>query len=155
VLAEPAIPGVLGNGPENDAVSNESQSIRAEMKEAFASGDAERIIRTYATHVAPGELAKASPTVRQMLVANVSAFQLDFTSRRPAFTCDDARRISVPVLILSGERSPMGLQRIAGEAARCMAARLVRIPQATHWMQHDHPLVFNDAVLAFLAGPGR
>jgi pimeloyl-ACP methyl ester carboxylesterase len=156
VLAEPAVSGVLGNTPENDVVSKESQAIRTEMKDAFASGNAERIVRTYAAHVAPGEFEKAQSEVRKMLLANVSAFQLDFSSRRPPFTCDDARRVAVPVLILSGDRSPMGLQRIAEETARCMkAARLVRIPQATHWLQSDHAQAFNDAVLAFLAGPGR
>src|SRR2546422_4057680 len=36
--------------------------------------------------------------------------------------------------------------------SRCMkAARFVKIPQATHWMQHEHAQAFNDAVLAFLA----
>ena len=156
VLAEPAVSGVLADTPENAVVSKESQAIRAEMKDAFASGDAERIVRTYAAHVAPGEFEKAPPEVRQMLVANVPAFQLDFTSRRSPFTCDDARRVAVPVLIVSGERSPFGLQRIAEEASRCIkTARLVRIPQATHWLQSDHAQAFNDAVLAFLAGSGR
>lgn len=152
VLAEPGVPGVLANLPEDDAVLKESQAVRGEMKEAFASGDAERIVRTYAARVAPGELEKATPEVRQMLLANVAAFQLDYNSRRPPFTCDDARRIAVPVLILSGDRSSMGLQRIAETAGRCIKeARFVRIPQATHWMQHDQAQAFNSAVLAFLA----
>ena len=156
VLAEPAVSGVLVGTPENDPVSKESQAVRAGMKEAFASGDAERIVRTYAARVAPGGYDKAGPEVRRMLLENVPAFQLDFNSRRTPFTCDDARRIAVPVLILSGERSPMGLQRIAQAAARCIkTARLVRIPQATHWMQHDQARVFNNAVLAFLAESGR
>ena len=50
----------------------------------------------------------------------------------------------------------MGLQHIAEAAARCIkGARFVTIPQATHWMQHDQPQAFNDALLAFLAGHGR
>lgn len=85
VLAEPAVSGVLGHTLENDAVSKESQTVRAEMKEAFATGDAERIVRTYAARVAPGEFEKAPPEVRQMLVANVPAFQLDLSSRRSPF----------------------------------------------------------------------
>jgi pimeloyl-ACP methyl ester carboxylesterase len=152
VLAEPAVSGVLDNGPENEAVSKESQALRAEMKEAFAKGNAERIVRTYAEHVAPGEFEKASPEFRKMLMENERAFQLDFTSRRPAFTCDGARRIAVPVLVLSGDRSAMGLQRIAEATAHCIkGARFISIPRATHWMQHDQPQAFNDAVLAFLA----
>jgi pimeloyl-ACP methyl ester carboxylesterase len=156
VLAEPAVSGVLEDTRENEAVAKESQAIRAEMKEAFASGDEERIVQTYAAHVAPGEFEKASREVRDMLFSNVQAFQLDFTSRRPSFTCDDARRISVPVLIVTGDRSAMGLQRIAEAAARCMkVAGLVKIYQATHWMQYDHAKLFNDAVLTFLAAQGR
>jgi pimeloyl-ACP methyl ester carboxylesterase len=156
VLSEPAVSGVLANTPENDAALKEGQAVRAEMKEAFASGDAERIVRTYAARVAPGEFEKATPEVRQMLLANVPAFQLDYNSRRPSFTCDDAGRVAVPVLILSGARSSMGLQRIAETAAHCMkAARFVRIPKATHWMQHDQAQAFNEAVLAFLARIGK
>jgi non-heme chloroperoxidase len=152
VLAEPAISGVLANTADNDDVFKESQAIRAEMKEAFASGDPERIVRTYAAHVAAGEFEKAAPEMRQMLLANVPAFQLDFTTRRAPLTCDDARRASVPVLIVFGDRSPLGLQRIAATAASCInGAKLVKIPEATHWMQHDQAKAFNDAVLGFLA----
>jgi len=152
VLAEPAASGVLGNSPDDSSVANEAQAIRAEMKEAFASGDSERIVRTYADHVAPGQFEKASPQLRQMLLANVPAFQLDFTSRRSPFTCDDARRISIPVLVISGDHSPKGLQRIAQAVAGCINnAKFVKIPEATHWMQQDHVKVFNEAVSAFLA----
>ena len=156
VLSEPGVSGVLGNSPENAAALKEGQALRAEMKEAFASGDAERIVRTYAARVAPGEFEKATPEVREMLLANVQAFQLDYNSRRPPFTCDDAGRVAVPALILSGGRSPMGLQRIAEAAARCIeVARFVSIPGATHWMQHDQAQAFTDAVLAFLAQNGK
>ena len=60
ILIEPAVIGVLGSLPDDDPVSKEAQGIRAAMKDAFASGDAERIVRTYAAHVAPGEFEKAS-----------------------------------------------------------------------------------------------
>lgn len=63
---------------------------------------------------------------------------------------------SFPVLVLSGDRSAMGLQRIAEAAARCIkGARFVSIPQATHWMQHDQAEAFNDEVLAFLSRNGK
>jgi len=151
ILAEPGASGVLGNSPADNSVTKEAQTVRAEMKEAFASGDSERIVRTYANHVAPGEFEKATPQLRQMLFANVAAFQLDFTSPRPTFTCDDARKIAIPVLVISGDHSPKGLQQIAQAVAGCIKnAKFVRIPEATHWMQHDHAEAFNRAVLAFL-----
>lgn len=150
-LAEPAVSGVLSKMPENDTVLKESQMIRARMKEVFATGNAEPIVKTYAMHVAPGDFEKATPEERNMLIENANAFQMDFTSQRSPFTCEDAQKIKVPVLVLCGDQSPMGLQRIAETTARCIkGAKFVRISQATHWLQHDQPQLFNEEVFAFL-----
>ena len=152
VLAEPAVSGVLAKTPENDTLVKESQAIRGKMKEVFRTGNDELIVKTYADHVAPGDFESADAEERKMLFDNVSAFQLDFNSQRPPFTCEDAQKISVPVLVLAGNQSPMGLQRIAETTAQCVkGARFVRIPQATHWMQHDQPKLFNNELMSFLA----
>jgi non-heme chloroperoxidase len=151
VLAEPAVNGVLSKTPENDSLLKESQDLRVRVKEVFATGNSEQIVKTYAAHVAPGDFEKATPEERKMLMENVTAFQLDFNSRRAPFTCDDAQKIIAPVLVLAGDQSPMGLQRIAETTARCTkGARFVKIPKATHWMQLDQPQLFNDEVIAFL-----
>jgi len=151
VLAEPAVSGVISKTPENDTLLKESQNLRARMREVFASGNAEQIVKTYAEHVAPGDFEKATPEERKMLLENVAAFQQDFTSQRPSFTCDDAQKINVPVLVLAGDQSPMGLQRIAETTAKCIkGAKFIKIQHATHWMQLDQPQAFNDEVLAFL-----
>jgi pimeloyl-ACP methyl ester carboxylesterase len=126
------------------------------MKRAFASGDAERIVRTYAARVAPGIFENEKPEVRQMLLDNVMAFQLDFSSRRLPFTCDDARRITTPALVFAGQRSTPGLQLIAETLAGCLKeAKFVRIQKATHWIPHDQPQKFNRALLAFLEQHGE
>jgi pimeloyl-ACP methyl ester carboxylesterase len=151
VLAEPAVSGVLGEMPKDDPIAKEGQVVRAEMKEAFASGNAERIVKTYAARVAPGEFEKAVGETREMLLANIAAFELDFTSIRTPFVCDDARRITVPTLVIAGGRSAMGLQRMAETLAGCLkSGKLVKIPAATHWMESDQPKAFNYAVLSFL-----
>src|SRR5215207_1523530 len=146
VLEEPGVRSVLGKLPESASPAN-----RAAMKEVFATGDAERIVRTYAADVAPGEYEKAPRHVREMLLANVAACQLDYTARRSPFSCAEAQRIEVPALVISGDRSP--LRRIAEKTAECLTgAKLVRIAGATHWMQRSHARAFNEAVLSFLAG---
>jgi pimeloyl-ACP methyl ester carboxylesterase len=151
VLAEPAVASVLSNTPENDSALKEAQIIRAKMKEIFASGNAELIVKTYADHVAPGRFEKSTPEERKMLLENVSAFQLDYTSQRPPFTCNDAQKIRVPVLVISGNLSPMGLQLIAETTTQCIkGSRRVKIPEATHWMVNEQEKVFSDAVLEFL-----
>lgn len=152
VLAEPGVPGVLAGQPDQEAILKEAQMVRSEMTRAFATKDAAQIVRTITKHVAPGEYEKATPAERKGLLANVAAFELDYTARRPAFTCADAQKIAVPVLLVTGKRSPMGLQRMAETTAGCIkGAQLVSIPQATHWMQLDQAEVFNSAILAFLS----
>ena len=146
----------MGDLPADDPVAKEAQATRAAMREAFAGGDPERIVRTYAAHVAPGDYEKAGKEVRLMLLSNVPAFQLDYNSRRTPFTCEDAGRVAAPALVVYGGRSPPGLQRIAETTARCMkSAKAVRIPQATHWVQRPHARAFNEAALAFLAGQSK
>ena len=151
VLVEPAVGGVLGGEGREGALAEEGRAVRAEMRQAFASGNSERIVKTYASRVAPGEFENASPSTRQMLFANIPAFELDFQSPRPSFTCDDARQIRLPSLVASGGRSALGLQRISEALARCLPdGRLVKISEATHWLQSDHAQAFNKAALEFL-----
>lgn len=156
ILVEPGVVGVLGDLPADDPVAKEARDARAAMREAFAGGDAGRIVRTMAALVAPGEFGRAGPAVRGMLLANVQAFQLDYNSRRSPFTCEDAGRVAAPALVVYGGRSPPGLQRIAETTARCMkSAKVVKIARATHWVQRPHARAFNEAALAFLAGQGQ
>ena len=130
----------------------EGQAVRDEMKQAFASSDAERVVRTYLERVAPGEFDNASPETRDIYRAHVPAFRLDFTAPRPPLTCDEMQRIAAPALVLTGGRSPMGLQQMSAGVARCLkGGSMLSLPQATHHMQLDHPQEFNDTVLAFLA----
>src|SRR5262249_45992342 len=119
VLAEPGVGSVLTDAPEDEAARiREGQANRIAMKEAFASGDAERIVRTMAADVAPGVYEKAGRDLRQMLLDNVSAFQLDYYSRRLPFTCEMAAKITAPALVLSGDQSP--LQKVAEKTAACL-----------------------------------
>lgn len=150
VLADPGTGSVLTDVPEEEAVrTREGQANRIAMREAFASGDAERIVRTIAADLAPGVYEKAGRDLRQMLLDNVAAFQLDYYARRLPFTCEIAAKITAPALVVSGDQSP--LQSIAKKTANCLKnARFVTISKATHWIPHDQPQKFNEALLGFL-----
>lgn len=150
VLLDPAAPSVLGNTPESEGAMKQRQAFREEMSKAFDSGDAERIVRTALKNFAPGEFDYAPREIRNMYVANIPAFRLDSTTPRPALTCEDIQRIAAPALVVTGGRSPM--QQTAAEVAHCLkAGNILRLPQATHHMQLDHPQEVNEAVLTFLA----
>ncbi len=149
VLAEPGVRAVLENIPEAKADLAAFQSFGAAMQQAVASGDSERMVKTLVDFVAPGEFARLPAEIHTMFLANIPAVKVEGNSR---FTCGDAQRITVPTLVLTGDRSPSGYRRIADVVARCvMRGDLVTIPNASHPMQFLNPQAFNEAVLAFLA----
>ena len=152
ILLEPPLPGALASTVEGKDVVKERQTLRDEMMQAFASGDAERVVKTYLARVAPGEYDNSTPEARNIYVVNVPALKLDFTAPRQPLSCEDLQRISVPALVLTGGRSATGLQLVAVEVARCLKnGNILKLPQATHHMQLDHPREVNDAMLEFLA----
>jgi pimeloyl-ACP methyl ester carboxylesterase len=150
VLLDPGVPGVLVNTPESEGVVKQRQVFREEMKQAFDSGDSERIVRTALANFAPGEFDNVPREIRDMYMANIPAFRLDLTAPRPTLTCEDIQKIAAPALVLTGGRSPM--EPTAAGAAHCLKdGKLVTLPLATHHMQLDHPHEVSDAVLEFLA----
>lgn len=71
--------------------------------------------------------------------------------RRPELPAFWAR-ITCPVLHVVGEVSPMGRDRFEGRPAEAYFpdARLVRVPDAGHYVHHDNLEGFDAALLAFL-----
>ena len=147
VLAEPAVWTALENVSGMEADVKARQDFFAAATQAFASGDAERVVKTLSDFVAPG--VNLPPEIHSMFVSNIPAAKVEGGAR---FTCEDARHITVPTLVLTGDRSPMAFRHMAEIVARCAAGgELVRIPGASHPMQLMNPQAFNDAVLAFVA----
>jgi pimeloyl-ACP methyl ester carboxylesterase len=71
------------------------------------------------------------------------------TRRRPAMPADP--RIRVPTLILWGEQDIALVPELAdASAALCDDVRLIRFPNASHFVQHDEPAAVNAAILEFL-----
>ena len=147
VLAEPGVPAVLENVPGMEADVKARQDFATAAGQAFASGDAERVVKTLADFVAPG--VNLPTEMHSMFVSNVPAAKVEGGAR---FTCEDARPITMPTLVVTGDRSPILFRHQAEIVARCVpGAELARIPAASHPMQVMNPQAFNDAVLAFVA----
>ncbi len=147
VLAEPGVWTALENVPGMEADVKARQDFTAAAAQAFASGDAERVAKTLLDFVAPG--VNPPSEIHSMFVSNVPAAKVEGGAR---FTCEDARTITVPTLVLTGDRSPVFFRHMAEIVARCVpGAELARIPGASHPMQLMNPQAFNNAVLAFVA----
>jgi pimeloyl-ACP methyl ester carboxylesterase len=73
--------------------------------------------------------------------------------RWPAFGCEDAKRLELPVLIVGGATSLARWQLLLDKFQACLQrAERVVIPNAGHAMPWMNPTAFDAAVLAFLDG---
>lgn len=147
---------VLGEGPppQSDAArTTEAQPFVLEARKAYDRGDTEEAIRIFAR----GVLGKDQPSqawVLEIPLANawrLRTLGVPDTSEAP-FTCDDARRIQVPVLLIRGELSPPVRQTNEQAWRSCApAVEHAVLSGASHGLQLENPAGFNKIVAEFLA----
>ena len=59
--------------------------------------------------------------------------------------------VTVPTLVIWGDRDPYGLPALADASARlCAEVQVVHIPEATHWVHHEQPERVGALLLDFL-----
>lgn len=70
---------------------------------------------------------------------------------RHPIVVDPSRKITVPVLMLWGEQDHFLLPDMAGPSIEmCENGRLIRLPKASHWIQHEAPEEVNRLIYDFL-----
>jgi pimeloyl-ACP methyl ester carboxylesterase len=91
---------------------------------------------------------------RQAVRDNAWSIKSSLTDGQTSFTCADASAIKVPVLLVTGERSPRIYGVMHDALASCLKGhKKVVVPNASHAMNLANPQVFNAAVLEFVAKP--
>jgi pimeloyl-ACP methyl ester carboxylesterase len=152
---EPPATALLLNSAGGPEVLAEFRARMTPAREAFRAGDLERGARLFADAVGgPGTFDRRSEAERRMMMDNVLERVADAkaASQPPPFTCEMARRISAPTLLMNGARSPAIFRRIVDELERCVPNReRVVVPDASHTVPGENPVGFDEAVLAFLA----
>lgn len=155
VVNEPNATGLLMTASGGAETMKEFGSRFAPAREAFRNGDLERALRLFADAIGgPGTYDRRSEEERRRMRDNALAHVADATTSRPHpdFTCEMARRITAPTLLLNGARSPAFFHRIVDELEHCLATReRITIPGASHTVPGENPQGYDEAVLAFLA----
>jgi pimeloyl-ACP methyl ester carboxylesterase len=153
-LIEPVSFHLLRNGDAADqALFAEIDEIAAGIFTALASGDywsgLERFINYWC---GAGTWARLTPDRRIVLMRGINKIALDFSATINELTPLVAyRRVSVPTLILAGERSPRTTRRIANLLAQTIpAARLRTVAGAGHMLPLSHPELVNPTVVEHL-----
>jgi pimeloyl-ACP methyl ester carboxylesterase len=154
VLVEPIVLALLPEGSDEARGAAGLDLARDQL----VAGRSEEAIETFVTTVV-GPLAYRlmSASTRQMLQDNLPELRAEAAYPRAAlvssFGCDDARKISVPTLLVSGSLSAPFLKRMSRELAGCLPeAETVEIGGAAHAVHAQQVAAFNDAVAGFLDG---
>ncbi|HEX9833504.1 MAG TPA: alpha/beta hydrolase, partial [Mycobacterium sp.] len=120
---------------------------------AAGAGDNDRAVELFMNGVNDQvTFPELSERVQAMMLQNSRMLPLLFAAPPPPeITCDDLRRLRVPVTIALGAASRTFYSIAAKWAARCIPkAQLVVVPRARHMWPIQDPRGFSQLVLEFL-----
>lgn len=158
VLAEPPVVSLLTGSEAGDAArrafyTNTLDPARA----AFVHGDTVGGVRLfYDATAGRGAFEQLAPAQRAELLSHAYELRREMLAERadyyPTITCAELGRITTPVLLVRGERSPQLFQLISDELARCLQNdTTVIVPGAGHPPNAASAAYFNRLVLRYLA----
>jgi len=129
------LPWLPEKGLERDDFSFLKRGLRADSREAFSDSDLERYVEAWSR---PGALTGMINYYRAAL------------RRSPRATLAGLRQIEAPTMVIWGERD----RHLGAELAQPLPQwvpnlRMERIPEATHWVQHDAPARVNQLLAEF------
>jgi non-heme chloroperoxidase len=151
VLGEPPVMSLLEN---NHKYIKELYAIRENVQDAIRRGDMERAVSIFLDGVMrrEGFFYRLPSYARAMLMDNVKSLRGELASISQRFTLEDARKVTMPTLLVKGELSPKFLHQIIGILASCMPnSEELIIPAESHNLALEKPHVFNTGVLEFLS----
>jgi pimeloyl-ACP methyl ester carboxylesterase len=155
VLAEPPIHGWAKDVPGGEALFAEFMTtVREPVRSAFERGEVHEAMRLFTDSLGgPGNFERLSPAARAARLENTRALQALTQSSDPfpMLTREAVQRLTVPTLIVEGEKTIKLHKLVDDELLRCLSgSERVIIPHATHRSAGENPDAFNSAVLTFL-----
>ena len=155
-LGEAPVISLLQNVPGGDTILNNFiTKAFVPAAEAFKNNKDEKAVDIFVGSVIGDSLffSKLSQENRDMMMANTPELKGVLFSKDvfPPITCDDLKKIKVPVLLLTGDRSPLFFTSIASELDRCLSnKKSVTLPNSSHGLEFENPVEFNKIVLGFI-----
>ena len=156
IIGEPPIlPWLEGTQEGVHLLATFLMNVWEPLKRSFQIGNMEEGARTFINGVlGQGTFDKLPTSVRAAMMDNAQELKAETLSPGifSTFSCDDAKKIKVPTLILTGELSPPIFRPIIRELRRCIPeAECSIIPKSSHAMHAGNPEAYNAQVLSFLS----
>lgn len=153
VLGEPGMAAMLAGNPE--ARQPFTPELILEIRQAYEKGNVDTALELVVNAVLGKEGTPDSlpPWLRQILLDNSWQLTRLWNPRalRRSITCEHARRIKAPALLLGGDRSTKFAQLSLDALQQCMpASERAVLHNSSHGLELENPAGFNDIVLKFL-----
>lgn len=154
VLNDPALRSLVASDPTAASSNDMSQKVMASTKASIAAGKLEEGARTFTDYqLGEGTFDRLPSPMRAVLVQNARPLSAELTDTPQPFTCQDANRIDVPTLVISGDRTASFYQLVAQRLVQCLPKNSQKIvPGASHAPYRQNPQAFNELILNFLGG---
>ena len=155
-LGEAPVTSLLQNVPGGDSILNNFiAKAFVPAAEAFKNNNDEKAVDAFVGAVIGDSLffSKAPQQGREIMMANTSELKGILLAKNvfPPLTCDDLKKIKVPVLLLTGDRSPLFFISISDELNRCLGNKeIATLPNSSHGLEFENPEEFNKIVLGFI-----
>lgn len=155
VLVEPGRLADMITGADAEeakAILKASGESRKQVLQRLDQGDIDEALRIALNGVfGPGRWEGLPAAGRAAHRDNVHTLQPTLTNPVERFTCDDARKIASPSLLVAGDLSPRLFSLMLNGLQSCLPrAERITIAKASHEVHRDNPADFNREVLAFL-----
>ena len=155
VAEPPILPWLEGTKEGAPLIADFMVNVWEPLKKAFQRGDMEEGVRIFVNGVmGQGTFDKLPSQVRASMMDNAQELKYETISpgHFSAFSCEDAKKIKVPTLLLTGELSLPIFHSIIRKLQLCIPdAKCSMIQRASHSMYSGNPEGFNAIVLSFLS----
>ncbi len=125
----------------------------APVQKAFRRGEDDKAMRIFSEGVLGRESFERLPEARKVQMRdNLSALRAQMLGAGfPPLGDDEVRGIGVPVLLVTGERSPAFLLRLTDRLEELLPiVERAEIPDASHAMHEENASAVNEAIVGFL-----
>lgn len=154
VLAEASLNGLIASNAEAKPQLARVSMIMKTAQDLVQKGESEQAVTAFIDFVnEPGGGFKGLPEFYQAgMLQNASTVKpLLASPPPPSFTCDDARAIATPTLLVEGQLTHNFRRLVNDELQRCLPiAERAAVPNAAHPLEMVNPQGFNAVVLQFL-----
>lgn len=158
-LGEPPVMSLLASTSHGESVLQSFlRNAIAPSHTAFQKGEIEEGVRLFINGVlGQGEYENLPPVAHLSMLENARELMEGFNKMNsedaapPVFTCNEAQQMTMPVLLVEGERSPEMFGLIHDHLERCFPdVDRAFMPAASHDLKIQEPPVFSDIVLEHL-----